>query len=301
MTERFSKSLAPNKRAICAEDKATLTSKSGKCVILPGGIGSKDNPLEYEELLLAGFDKSDIYCFESSTYLRDQIKHAYGCNVYSDIEKWINRNLIKPKSISYFHLDLNHSITQHIYSKSKYFSHVLEDESRFRITTSLNWGRGGPYGNYQTTCARNLAYLVFLPACVENNINEFKLNKVSKIIQEHLEPPDEKLSPIRHPVGDHANIGQAMFMYAAFGLRGARNPLYRVTIAEAKVHSKNIKNVRYKLTLGRKYLYSDAQEHITTKMLTTWFDVSRKAITYREFLNDICDFIINPGTQYDFN
>lgn len=303
MTWIFDRDSSPVKRKLSLEEKSTLTNFSGKVVILPGAVGSFESPLEFEELLMAGYTEEQIIGFENVAYTR---KHLEACYPVSQIMGDINKSVqdIERKSVSYIHLDFMRSITQHTFSKAKYYSSILSSDARFRVTVGSNWGRGAPSGNYHLSCVRNVAYDLFIPMCRRYGVNSFKVAKVEKEIRKYFPlAPDRSYSLIQKGEGEghHGHIGLAMFLFCVFGIRTARNFSDPDVMEEAKRQISNAnKQFLYNFFTGiSRFQYKKDSESYGTTMYTIWFDVKEQKTEMTLFLSQVCDLILEPMGTYD--
>lgn len=307
MTPTFSKESAINKRTLSLEEKSSLSSFSGKAIILPGGCGSNENPLEFEELLMAGFTEEQIIGFEEKPYIRRLLKNHYK---KSQILSDINKNIVNidNDSISYIHLDFLRAITQHTFSKAKFFSSILKDNSRFRITVGSNWGRGrGAIDNYQIANIKNISYEIFIPLCKKIGVNQYKISQVEKEISKYFfTRPHPEYMPINHKEasGSHDQLGIAMFLFCTFAIRTSVNYSNKWNVLEAKCAIENLNNKKYAYyTLNniKQLRYKKDNDKYTLPMYTSWFTVNKQKTDIVYLLNELCDFILTPMETYDCN
>ncbi len=304
MTWIFDRESSPTKRKLSLEEKSTLTNFSGKVVILPGAPGSFESPLEFEELLMAGYTEEQMIGFENVACSKKLLEAYYPVSqILGDINK--NVQHIERNSVSYIHLDFMRSITQHTFSKAKYYSSILGSDSRFRVTVGSNWGRGAPSGNYHLSCVRNVAYYLFIPMCRRYGVNAFKVSKLEKEVRKFFQQPDQFYNPVGKGEGSghHGHIGLAMFIFYSFIVRSAENPSDRTVIEKMKFALSNYNTEFLNIFFSdiSRFQYKKNEESYQSTMYTIWFDVKNQKTNITILLDQICDLILEPMDMYDNN
>lgn len=304
MTVRFSEESAPNKRALSRYEKQFIKNTSEYAVIFPGGVGDENNPKEYEELLEIGFDKSKIFCFEESNAKRFEISFFYEeSTVYGSIEKdYIN---LSNNSVSYGHLDFMASIKKNVFLESAGILDKFVDQSILRITTTQHWGKAITKSK-SVLFVKNLLYFYFLPQCSIYGVNQFKINKVKKIVDSYFSNIKYKsfisagdVSKLNGNDGIYGDIGIAMFLYHSLVLsdRDCNDYSDIDFVLQDYATILNCDFNAFDFDSNFKFIYGDGHYG----MLTSQFLLKKQYTNPVKCLNSICDYIIMDKTLYDSN